>query len=226
MTHAPFDSRIQKTAPLPRRQYDFGDTDDQRKLKRLRDSTVTCTRRTVAESFEALCFDYRINRREIRRLCGPGIISNTRTDAARFSGYRHDVAVAIVRLRAAADRGIVGEWAHRTRDGTRSRLRLDDVPDMAFNTPTDWLEVCELVRAHGWSRQAFAQLVGTQPSVITQLSWGRQSPRMTMGERVLWGAWLVAHDIVFPPPDGGQDARPIVDSHHRSWGATSLRIAH
>ena len=224
MMYPTLETRIQRNTPLPRRRYDFGDPDDQKRLNRLRDSTVTCARRAVVEAFDSLRFDYRIARREIRRLCGPGIISNARTDAARFSDYRHDVAVGIVRLRAAANRGIVGEWAHR-KDGVRSRLRLDDVPDMAFNTPTDWLEVCELVRAHGWSRQAFARVVGTETSVIAQLSWGRQSPRMTLGERVLWGAWLVAHDIVFSPPDGGESARPIVDSHHRPWGATSLRTA-
>lgn len=191
------DNRIQPSPSRPTRQYTLDDAEDRKKLRSLRKSMLTRTHRVVATAFEELRFNYRISRRNVRRLVGPGIITSI-TKAGRPSEFRHDVALGVVRLRSAIGAGHVGKWALR-KDGTRSRLLVDDVPDMEFNTPTDWRQIVEFVLAQGWTYQAFARLAGTQTSQISRLSWGQHMPRTTLGESVLWGARYIRDAIIITP---------------------------
>ena len=181
----------------PTRRYDFGDSADVAMLARQRKGMVTRTRRTVAEIFAYLSFGCRIGGRELRRLCGPGLDVPRPQLHIRQSDLRHDVALGLVGLHDAIATGEVGEWKLRL-DGTRLKLKLDDVPDMQFNVPVDWAQVMEFVASQGWSGADFAELAGTDKSQISRLSRGKASPRMVLGESVLWGARFVRDDRVIP----------------------------
>lgn len=181
----------------PTRRYDFGDAEDVAMLARQRKGMVTRTRRTVAEIFAYLSFGCRIGGRELRRLCGPGLDVPRPQLHIRQANLRHDVALGLVGLHDAIAAGEVGEWKLRL-DGARWKLKLDDVPDMQFNISTDWREVIDSVVLRGWSYTDFAELAGTDKSQISRLSRGKASPRMALGESVLWGARFVRDDRVIP----------------------------
>ena len=181
----------------PTRRYDFGDAEDVAMLARQRKGMITRMRRTVAETFEYLSFGCRIGGRELRRLCGPGLDAPRPQRNNRQSDLRHDVAHGLMRLHDAIATGEVGEWELRL-DGTRLKLKLDDVPDMRFNVPIDWRGVIDSVASQGWSGADFAELVDATPSQISRLSRGKASPRMALGESVLWGARFVRDDRVIP----------------------------
>jgi len=190
----------------PTRRYDFGDAKDVAMLARQRKGMIARTRRTVAETFESLSSGCRIGRRELRRLCGPGLDATRPQPDIPQPNLRHDVAHGPMRLHDAIAAGEVGEWTLRL-DGTRLKLRLDDVPDMQFNVPIDWREITDSVASQGWSGADFAALVGTTPSQLSRLSRGKASPRMALGESVLWGARCVRDDRVIARERSGMGRR-------------------
>ena len=191
----------------PTRRYDFGDAEDVAMLARQRKGMITRTRRTITQTFEYLSFGCRIGRRELRRLCGPGLDAPRPQRNNRQSDLRHDVAHGLMRLHDAIATGEVGEWTFRL-DGTRLKLRLNDVPDMQFNVPIDWCEVIDSVARRGWPYTDFAELIGTDKSRISRLSRGKVPPRMALGESVLWGARCVRDDRVIPRERSGMTRRP------------------
>ena len=184
-----------RTSRATTRRYNLGDAEDRAKLEVLRQAMLTRTSRVIGSTFDELRFDYRIGRKQLRRICGPGFVTK---QAARKSNFQHDAALGLIRLRSAIAAGAVGKWQLRT-DGTRVRLNLADVPDMHFNAVLDWLRIIEFVSAEGWSYTAFGELVGATRSQISKLSWGRSSPRMVLGESILWGARYVRDGLVIPP---------------------------
>ena len=217
---------------MGRKVLNMNDESDMIVLHRSRRIMLTRARKTVVDAFEELRSNYRIGLRSIRRIVGPGIITSTGgvingtpisriNKPGRRSDFRHDVALGIIHMRNALATGRIGHWTLR-KDGTRMRINVEDVPDLHFNSPTDWAHVMEFVFAQGWSYNAFAKLVGSHPSQISHLARGLQSPRLPFGECVLWAARQIRDDNVIrraqsahsfrrptpPSPSKGERTKP------------------
>ena len=188
-----------------RRIYDLGITEDLEALAAQRRSMLARTHLAVGQAFEELRFEYRIGRVHLCRVIGPGVITPFASQKHRAE-FRHDVALGIVKLRDAIADGRAGTWKLR-RDGTRSRVRIDNIPDAAFNVVTDWRAIINYVVQEGWTYRSFARLAGCETSQISRLSWGTMLPRMPFGECVSWAVRHVRDRSVVTPPSGSRRAR-------------------
>ena len=188
-----------------RRIYDLGVTEDLEALAAQRRSMLARTHLAVGQAFDELRFEYRIGRVHLCRVIGPGVITPFASRKHRAE-FRHDVALGIVKLRDAIAGGRAGTWKLR-RDGTRSRVRIDNIPDAAFNVVTDWRAIINYVVQEGWTYRSFARLAGCETSQISRLSWGTMLPRMPFGECVSWAVRHVHDRSVVTPPSDSRRAR-------------------
>ena len=180
-----------------RRVYDLGVTEDLEALAAQRRSMLARTHLTVGQAFDELRFEYRIGRVHLCRVIGPGVITPFASQKHRAE-FRHDVALGIVKLRDAVAAGRAGTWKLR-RDGTRSRVKIDHIPDAAFHVVTDWRAIINYVVQEGWTYRSFARLAGCETSQISRLSWGTMLPRLPFGECVLWAVRHVRDRSVVTP---------------------------
>ena len=194
-----------KRSKAERRVYDLGVTEDLEALATQRRSMLARTHLTVGRAFDELRFEYRIGRVHLCRVIGPGVVTPFASQKHRAE-FRHDVALGIVKLRDAVAAGRAGTWQLR-RDGTRSRVKVDHIPDAAFNVVTDWRAIIHYVVQEGWTYRSFARLAGCETSQISRLSWGTMLPRLPFGECVLWAVRHVRDRSVVAPQSESRRSR-------------------